>query len=171
MEARDMGDRSGADAIGMPANTVAAQSWRYLEDLPVGQVFECGAFRFTADEIAAYAAAFDPRPYHTRAPPEPGAVFRQQVASGLHTLAVGFSVFVRCTSSLQSLAGICLHETVFVRPVLPEEPMRVRATWTQARPSRSRPGAGVVSFAGEVVDETDAAALRFGSTFLIRTHP
>ncbi len=37
---------------------------RYLEDFAVGQTFGSGRLRITAEEIKAFAAQFDPQPFH-----------------------------------------------------------------------------------------------------------
>jgi acyl dehydratase len=37
---------------------------RYLEDFVAGQTFSSGRARITAEEIQAFAAKFDPQPFH-----------------------------------------------------------------------------------------------------------
>ena len=37
---------------------------RYLEDFAVGQMFRSGRLRVDAEQITAFAAAFDPQPFH-----------------------------------------------------------------------------------------------------------
>jgi acyl dehydratase len=37
---------------------------RYLEDFVVGQTFSSGRARITNEEIQAFAAKFDPQPFH-----------------------------------------------------------------------------------------------------------
>jgi acyl dehydratase len=39
-------------------------SERYLEDYAVGQTFESGRLRVDAAAIHAFAAAYDPQPFH-----------------------------------------------------------------------------------------------------------
>jgi acyl dehydratase len=51
-----MGPISEQEFIGM--------SERYLEDFVVGQIFGSGRLRVTREQIKAFAAEFDPQPFH-----------------------------------------------------------------------------------------------------------
>jgi acyl dehydratase len=39
-------------------------SGRYLEDFAVGQTFRSGRLRISKEQIKAFAAEFDPQPFH-----------------------------------------------------------------------------------------------------------
>ena len=61
---------------------------RFFEDFQVGQKFGSGTITVTADRIKAFAAEFDPQPFHLDEQAARGTFFGELVASGWHTAAV-----------------------------------------------------------------------------------
>jgi len=59
----------------------------YLEDLRVGQLFASGEQRIEADQIKAFAAEFDPQPFHLDESAAQASIFGGLIASGWHTAA------------------------------------------------------------------------------------
>src|SRR5580693_2729157 len=60
----------------------------YLEDLRVGQKFTSGTYRMDESRIKAFAAEFDPQPFHLDDAAARHTIFRGLSASGWHTAAV-----------------------------------------------------------------------------------
>ena len=67
----------------------------YLDDLVAGQHF-VGSNRLRIDEerIKAFAAEFDPQPFHLDAAAASASLFRGLAASGWHTAAVTMRLLV-----------------------------------------------------------------------------
>jgi D-arabinose 1-dehydrogenase-like Zn-dependent alcohol dehydrogenase len=63
-------------------------SGRYLEDFAVGQTFGSGRLRIDKERIFAFAAEFDPQPFHLDEAAAHHSIFGGLCASGWHTLAV-----------------------------------------------------------------------------------
>jgi acyl dehydratase len=61
---------------------------RYLEDFAVGQTFGSGRLRIDKKQIFAFAAEFDPQPFHLDEAAAGHSIFRGLTASGWHTAAV-----------------------------------------------------------------------------------
>ena len=59
----------------------------YYEDLAVGQTFGTGTFMVEPDMIKAFAAEFDPQPFHLDQDAARASLFGGLVASGWHTAA------------------------------------------------------------------------------------
>jgi acyl dehydratase len=59
---------------------------RYLEDYAVGQTFGSGRMRVDKELIKAFAAEFDPQPFHLDEALAAGTIFRGLAASGWHTV-------------------------------------------------------------------------------------
>src|SRR5580692_6699396 len=59
----------------------------YLEDLSVGQHFTSGTYHMDADRMKAFAAEFDPQPFHLDEAAAKDSVFHGLAASGWHTAA------------------------------------------------------------------------------------
>jgi acyl dehydratase len=67
---------------------------RFFEDIEIGQSFELGSCVFTADEIIAFARAFDPQPFHMDEEAAAASSFGRLAASGWHTAAVWMATMV-----------------------------------------------------------------------------
>src|SRR5262245_35570849 len=65
-----------------------------LEDLRVGQRFVSGTHRIDEEQIRAFAAQFDPQPFHLDAEAAKGTLFGGLVASGWHTAALTMRLLV-----------------------------------------------------------------------------
>jgi acyl dehydratase len=61
---------------------------RYFEDVHVGESFDLGRHTFTADEIKAFAARFDPQPFHLDEAAAARSHFGRLCASGWHTASL-----------------------------------------------------------------------------------
>src|ERR1700688_4132674 len=66
----------------------------YLDDLRVGQRFASGMYEMTEERIKAFAAEFDPQPFHLDKALAETSIFRGLVASGWHTAAVAMRLMV-----------------------------------------------------------------------------
>src|SRR6266446_7934143 len=99
---------------------------RYWEDFAVGQKFESGSVTLTAEQIKAFAAQFDPQPFHTDEKAAADSFFGGLVASGWHTAAITMRLMV--LSELRVVGGLIgagLDEVKWPRPVHPGETLHV----------------------------------------------
>jgi acyl dehydratase len=69
-------------------------SGRYLEDFAVGQTFGSGRLRVDKEQIKAFAAEFDPQPFHLDEDPARDTIFRGLAASGWHRAALTMRLLV-----------------------------------------------------------------------------
>src|SRR6476646_11100497 len=69
-------------------------SGRYLEDFTVGQTFGSGRLRVDKEQIKAFAAEFDPQPFHLDDDAARDTIFRGLAASGWHTAALTMRLLV-----------------------------------------------------------------------------
>jgi acyl dehydratase len=116
----------------------------YLEDLHVGQRFTSGLYHLDKDQIKAFAAEFDPQPFHLDETAARDGVFRGLAASGWHTAAATMRLLV--TGDLR-LAGGSIGlgaEVAWSKPVRPGDTLRVESEITEILPSRTKPDRGVV---------------------------
>ena len=143
----------------------------YLEDLPLGQDLDCGAFALSRAEIVAFAQRFDPQPWHLDDALAAASAFGTLVASGVHTQATAISLLVRRTADVAVLFGGSLHEARFFLPVRPDTMHRVTARWTEARPSASKPTQGVARIEAEAHDPDGRRAMSFGVTYIVARRP
>jgi acyl dehydratase len=79
-------------------------SRRYLEDFAVGQTFGSGRLRVDKEQIKAFAAEFDPQPFHLDEDAARDTIFRGLAASGWHATAVTMWLLVE--SEIDPAGGI-----------------------------------------------------------------
>ena len=118
---------------------------RYIEDYVVGQTFGSGRLRVQAEQIKAFAAEFDPQPFHLDEKAAGDTIFRGLAASGWHTAAITMRLMVE--SELKPAGGIVgagFDEFRWPRPVRPGDELRVESEVLEVRPSKSRPEQGML---------------------------
>ena len=138
-----------------PAKTVrpAAKGKLYLEDLHVGQKFTSGTYRMDESRIKAFAAEFDPQPFHLDEAAARQSVFRGLAASGWHTAAATMHLLV--TSGLPFADGLVGlgGEVAWARPTRPGDTLRVESEILAIVPSRSKPNQAVVTVRSRTVNQ------------------
>ncbi|MFL4982812.1 MAG: MaoC family dehydratase [Xanthobacteraceae bacterium] len=120
-------------------------SGRYLEDFAAGQTYGSGRATVDAERIKAFAAEFDPQPFHLDEEAAAGTIFRGLAASGWHTAAITMRLLVE--SELKpagGIVGIGFDEFRWPRPVRPRDELRVESEVLEVRPSKSRPDQGLI---------------------------
>ena len=119
---------------------------RYLEDYAVGQTYgSSGPLRIDVERIKAFAAEFDPQPFHLDEEAARGSMFRGLAASGWHTAAVTMRMLV--DSDLRPAGGILglgFEELRWPHPVRPEDELRVESEVVEVRTLESRPDRGLI---------------------------
>jgi acyl dehydratase len=116
----------------------------YLDDLHVGQRFNSGSYRIEEDRIKAFAAEFDPQPFHLDDAAAQNSIFRGLAASGWHTAAATMRLLVTGEMHLASgLIGVG-GEIAWPRPTRPGDMLRVESEIVEIVLSRSKPNQGIV---------------------------
>jgi len=117
----------------------------YLEDLKVGQRFNSGEYHVTAERMIAFAAEFDPQPFHLDEAGGEASLFKGLAASGWHTAAISMRLMV--TGGLQLANGLIGlgGEIAWPRPTRAGDTLRVESEIVEIRPSRTKPNQGIMS--------------------------
>jgi acyl dehydratase len=144
---------------------------RYLEDLVLGERFACGGFTFTRADIVAFAARFDPQPFHLDEAAAKHSYFGGLVASGVHTQAEAVSLVVRATTDIAVVAGGALERARFLVPVRPDRSYEVEAWWHSTRPSGRDHTRGVALLRGEAREAAGPVVMEFGITYILARRP
>ncbi|HAF54998.1 MAG TPA: dehydratase [Thauera sp.] len=129
----------------------------YLDDLSVGQKFGSGRRRLELDAIRAFAAEFDPQPFHLDEVAAQETLFRGLAASGWHTAAVTMRLLV--DSEFRPAGGVVgagLEELRWPRPARPGDELRLEIEVLDVRPSKSRPEQGIVRVQVTTLNQDDA---------------
>ena len=113
---------------------------KHLEDIRVGEKVALGVHTFTAEEIIAFAAEFDPQPMHMDEDVARGTMLGGLAASGWHTCSIGMRMivdgFMGCSASIGS-PGV--DEVRWLKPVRPDDVLTGRTEVLEKWPSRSKP--------------------------------
>src|SRR5580692_11037125 len=135
-------------------------SERYLEDFVVGQTFGSGRLRIEGERALAFAAEFDPQPFHLDEAAARRSIFGGLAASGWHTAAATMRLLTE--SDLKPAGGIIgagLDECRWPRPVRPGDELRVECEVLEVRPSKSRPEQGLIILRTTTLNQDDEAVL------------
>lgn len=117
----------------------------YFEDLSVGQTFGTGTVTVEPEALKAFAAEFDPQPFHLDEDSARASVFGGLVASGWHTAALTMKLLVGGELQVAGgLIGLGAEELRWPRPVHPGDVLRVQCEVLDVRPSKSQPDRGLV---------------------------
>ena len=118
---------------------------RFLEDFAVGQKFGSGRLRVDTAQIKAFAAEYDPQPFHLDEEAARRSLFQGLAASGWHTATLTMRLLV--ASELKPAGGIVgagFDEFRWPRPVRPGDELHLEAEVLDVRPSKSRPEQGLI---------------------------
>jgi acyl dehydratase len=143
----------------------------YLEDLEVGQRFGSGEYEMTAERIKAFAAEFDPQPFHLDDAAAENSLFRGLAASGWHTAAVTMRLLV--TGDLRFAGGLigAGGDISWPRPTRPGDILKVQSEIVEIRPSRSKPEQALVSVRNVVTNQRGEEVQVFTAKILAFRRP
>jgi len=126
----------------------------WWEDFRIGETVELGTHTFTEAEIIDFARQFDPQPFHTDPEAARGSIFGGLIASGWHTCAVGMRLM--CESYINrtvSMGSPGVENVRWLKPVRPGDTISYRRVVLEARPSNSRPEAGLLRSRWEALNQ------------------
>jgi acyl dehydratase len=143
----------------------------YLEDFHVGRQFTTEPVSLSEGEITAFAAKYDPQPFHTDKASAEQSIYGGLIASGFQTIAVGAGQWLR--TGLQEgtgMGGPGLRDIRWLAPVRPGDVLHTTVEVADARPSRSKSDRGIVRFAYTMRTDTEIVAT-FSAIILLRRRP
>lgn len=143
----------------------------YLEDFAPGQRFAGSTrIRIEAERSKAFAAEFDPQPFHLDEAAARASIFQSLAASGWHTAAVTMRLLV--DSDLKPAGGIVgagFDELRWPRPVRPGDELHVESEVLDMRPSKSRPQQGLIKVRTTTLNQDgEAVQISVGNLVVLR---
>jgi acyl dehydratase len=144
----------------------------YYEDLAVGQTFGTGTFMVEPEMIKAFAAEFDPQPFHLDQDAARASPFGGLVASGWHTAALTMRLLVGGELRIVGgLIGLGAEELRWPRPVHPGDVLRVESEVLELRPSKSHPGRGLVRVRNTTLNQDGEPVMVMVVTMIVPRRP
>ena len=129
----------------------------YFEDFNDGQVFEHPWTRTVTetDNVLFSTMTMNPAKLHLDEDFSRKTEFGQRIVNSLFTLGLMVGMSVNDTTYGTTVANLGLDEVRFPKPVFHGDTLRVRTTVLNKRPSRSRPGQGIVELRHEALNQRD----------------
>jgi acyl dehydratase len=117
----------------------------YLDDLAVGRKFVSRELELTREGCEAFAAEFDPQPFHLDESAARRSVFGRVAASGWYTASVTMRLIV--DSDLKIAGGVVGlgSDMRWPKPTYPGDALHVECEVLDARVSESKPDRGIVT--------------------------
>ena len=140
----------------------------YLEDFSVGQTFRSGSVTVNVEEIKAFAAQFDPQPFHLDEKAAAATFFGGLVASGWHTAALTMRLIVDSELKIAGGSiGAGAEELRWPRPVRPGDTLHAISEVLEVRPSKSRPDQGIIKMRTQTFNQDDQLVMNFVANMLV----
>lgn len=144
----------------------------YWEDLQVGQVRQLGQIKPTREDIIAFAKQFDPQPFHLDDEVAKASVFGALCASGWHTCALAMRLMVTeflCHTSSMGSPG--LENIKWLKPVFPDDELRLQTTVLETKPMGKRPDIGMTRNLWEMFNQHGDKVLHMEGWGMFRRRP
>jgi acyl dehydratase len=140
----------------------------YFEDFIPGSVAEFGPRLVTREEIVAFAAEFDPQPFHLDEDAARGSMLGGLAASGWHTccllMRMAYDGFLHEAASMGA-PGV--DEVRWLAPLRPGDEITLRRKIVDKRVSKSRPDAGFVQILFEVLNQRGEVVMTLATPAMI----
>jgi acyl dehydratase len=144
----------------------------YLEDLAVGQTYRSRGISVDADGIKRFAAEFDPQPFHLDDEAARQSIFAGLAASGWHTAALTMRLLVESEfTPAGGLVGAGVDALRWPTPVRPGDMLQVQGEVLEVRPSRSKPGQGLVRTRTTTTNQRGEVVQEFVATLIVPRRP
>ena len=117
-----------------------------LDEFTIGQVFKTKSFKLTKEDIMRFAGEFDPQYMHLDEEKANQGRFNGIIASGIHTLAISFKLWVE--EGLYGddvIAGTRMNNIKFIKPVYPEDELHIIVEVIDKKATKNETGILTVS--------------------------
>src|SRR3954453_10592593 len=112
----------------------------WFEDLTLGMKFESGTVQITEDEIKAFAAKYDPQPFHLDDEAARKTMFKGLAASGWQTAALAMNLAVQTRPfGPHPLIGLGVDGLRWMLPVRPNDVLRIEGEVVSLTRSKTKP--------------------------------
>jgi acyl dehydratase len=142
---------------------------RYFDDFAVGERFLTRGVTLTESLIIDFAMTYDPQPFHVDVEAARQSNYGGLIASGFHTLALGFRLVLETgIFRSASMGSPGFDELRWLKPVRPGDTLRVEFEVMEKTPSRSKPDRGILRMAYRIKNQKDETVLTFLAMQLLK---
>lgn len=143
----------------------------YFEDMLVGSKFATKGVTITEDAIIQFGLLYDPQPFHIDRTAGQESIFGALLASGFQVLALSFRAVCDTQILTNNLGGNQADDLKWLKPVLPNDTIKVEGEVVDARESSSRKDRGILKIRYTTTNEKDEEVLCFILTHIFKRRP
>lgn len=125
----------------------------FLDDFEVGQRFVSDSHLIDEAQIKAFAAQFDPQPFHLDDEAAKATLFRGLAASGWHTAAITMRLMVQGGMPVEGGLIGAGGDISWPKPTRPGDVLHVESEVVEVTPSRSKPQQGMMTVRNETLNQ------------------
>ena len=145
---------------------------KYLEDFEPGQIFRTRGMSMDESEIMDFARKYDPQPIHTDREAAAEGPFGGLIASGWHTGSMVFRLWVDLgLMEESSLGGPGIENLRWLVPVRPGDTLHTEVEIIEARPSKSKPDRGILSYITRGINQRGETVITMDSASFLKRRP
>ncbi|WP_449598577.1 MaoC family dehydratase [Niallia sp. Marseille-Q9988] len=112
-----------------------------LDEFKIGQSFRTKSFKVTKEELIKFAGEFDPQYMHVNEEKAKEGRFKGIIASGIHTLAISFKLWVEEEKYGEDvIAGTEMNHIKFLKAVFPGDELYTIVKVLEKKQNRSATG-------------------------------
>jgi len=143
---------------------------RYFDQWQVGDklLHEIRRTVTETDNLLFSTMTHNPQPLHIDAEAARASEFGQILVNGTFTFALMIGLSVGDTTLGTLIANLGYDKLVMPKPVFIGDTLRAETEIAELRPSKSRPGAGIVTFAHRLINQRDEVVCQCVRTALIQ---
>jgi acyl dehydratase len=146
---------------------------RYCADIEVGEVFETHPITLTRRDILAFAADFDPQPYHLDPEAADASIFGGLCASGWHVTAVMMRLLTDAfvASGIDLLGASGVSRLRWRKPVFAEDSLTATITVSDSQPPADKSPFGSIGCDVQVFNQHAEPVIALSTTLMIGRAP
>jgi acyl dehydratase len=142
---------------------------RYFDDFAVGDRFTTRGVTLTEGMIIDFALTYDPQPFHIDVEAAKQSNYGGLIASGFHTLALGFRMVLETgIFGAASMGSPGFDELRWLKPVRPGDTLHTELEVVDKKPSSSKPDRGIMRVAYRIKNQKGEEVLTFLSMHLLK---
>ncbi|MCU7646593.1 MaoC/PaaZ C-terminal domain-containing protein [Pseudomonas piscis] len=141
----------------------------YFEDFAKGQVFPLGSAQVTETGIIDFGREFDPQAFHIDPVAALDSPMGGLVASGFHTLALSFRLFIDLgLLRACSVGGASLNDVRWLKAVRPDDLISGVVTVRDVRNIPLPGNRGLAQFSFEIINQAQERVLSYLATIVLK---
>lgn len=145
----------------------------YLEDWKVGEVHRHSLRRTVTetDNLLITTLTMNPQPLHLDEEFAKETIFGRRIVNSIFTLGLTVGIPVAETTLGTIIGNLAFEETSFPAPVFVGDTLRVETEAIESRPSKSRPGTGIVRTVHRAYNQDDVLVCNCQRAALFHSRP